>query len=115
MIKETAKEPVLKTKHNLSFEAAFYFDGTVKFRVGTVTGVYDCIGNSYNIIALANNDPGNGHLDDVFEWFEHSCRRDRKKLRVVEIWNNKFKQHLISKRGFSAAADGNVEKILYAQ
>lgn len=92
-------ETEFKSTHELSFEAADYHFGKL-FRVGTVNGLWYSTEDSYVIISLINNDPGNGHLSDVFEWFENSCRRDNKNLLVVEIMNQRFKNHLIFKKGF---------------
>ncbi len=73
-----------KTTNNLNFE-----------------GCWKCEGASYKILAVINNSPGNGHLTDVLEWFERSCRRDKKSLMICEFFLNKgFKKHLIEKRGF---------------
>jgi hypothetical protein len=48
-----------------------------------------------------NDRPGNGHLEDMFEWFEHSCKRDNKALVIAEFFNERFKKHCIEKRGFT--------------
>lgn len=59
------------------------------------------IGKSfYYILSIINDKPGNGHLDDVFEWFENSCKRDGRNLLVLECFNEEFYDHLISKRNF---------------
>ena len=71
------------------------------FRVGTCHGNYTWDKKSYIIITIINEQPGNVHLQDVFDWFENSCKRDGKSLKVAEIWNEGFKKHLIEKRGFS--------------
>jgi hypothetical protein len=71
------------------------------FRIGTCEGQWFAIEHSYCILSVLNNNPGNGHLDDVFEWFEFSCKRDKKALLVLEVMNDRFKQHLITKRGFN--------------
>lgn len=47
-----------------------------------------------------NKEPGNGHLTDVFEWFEYSCKQDKKILLVREFFNDEFYKHCIEKRGF---------------
>jgi len=94
------------TTHNLDFEVAPYPENIdpdydwMRFKIGTCTGLWSASEYSYNILAIDNDKPGNGHLKDVFEWFEASCKRDKKKLIVMAIVNAKFKEHLISKRGF---------------
>lgn len=95
-----------KSKHNLKFEIADWITGDAleagfkAYRVGTVTGLWKATDFSYDILAFDNLVPGNGHLDDVFEWFEQSCKRDGKVLRILETMNYPFYQHLITKRGF---------------
>lgn len=107
---------VLVTQHKLDFETApFWFNRkgeplNIRFRVGTCHGLYCSTERTYDIIAIENSEKGNGHLEDVFQWFENSCKRDRKNLRVVAILNNKFRNHLISKRGFHNQGPDNVIK-----
>lgn len=98
-----------KTKNNLQFEACDspynFFIGVPKhklFRVGTCEGQWGDTYDSYFILSVVNSKPGNGHLNDVFEWFEMSCKRDNKNLLVLECENERFYNHLISKRGFVA-------------
>ncbi|MEK6884973.1 MAG: hypothetical protein AABY22_35405 [Nanoarchaeota archaeon] len=106
------------TTHNLDFEApespySFLFgDETKLFRIGTCTGQWGCNKNGYYILSVINDEPGNGHLNDVFEWFEFSSKRDNKNLLVLECMNNRFYNHLISKRGFNPIDKNNVIKIL---
>lgn len=92
----------MKTKHNLEFEVAQHpiVVEFLLFRVGTAEGLWRDGGDTYDILAIKNSAPGNGHLDDVFEWFENSCKRDGKNLRIMELWNQKFAEHLVKKRGF---------------
>lgn len=92
----------MKTTHNLDFLAApFEHDpNLVRFKVGTCHGLYGVNDKEYELIAIMNDQQGNGHLDDVFEWFENSCKRDKKALKVCEIWNERFFNHLVTKRGF---------------
>jgi hypothetical protein len=104
-------EEGFKSKHNLKFEVSKWMaDDFLRFRVGTCDGLWRSTKNSFDILAILNSEPGNGHLDDVFEWFEQSCRRDGKKLMVLEIWNQSFKQHLINKRGFKRKGPYNLQK-----
>lgn len=91
------------TTHGLDFFVAQSpYDNEQKiFRVGTCKGQWGSVTDAYYILSVINSKPGNGHLDDVFEWFEHSCKRDGKNLLVLECgFNPRFYQHLISKRGF---------------
>jgi hypothetical protein len=103
----------IATKHNLDFEARrWWISHDIKeFRVGTCNGLWFCTKDSYVIMTVCNSQPNNGHLDDVFEWFERSCKRDKKALKVTEIVNKKFYMHLITRRGFTPIDKENVIKI----
>jgi hypothetical protein len=70
------------------------------FQIGTCVGQWRSVDNAYEILLIINKERGNGHLDDVFEWFEYACRRDGKALRIREVMNERFGQHLVDKRGF---------------
>jgi hypothetical protein len=98
------------TTHNLDFESAespynifgdIFGSGHMIFRIGTCHGQWGSTKDSYYILSVINNIPGNGHLTDVFEWFEFSCKRDNKNLLVLKCMNKRFYTHLSSKRGFS--------------
>ena len=71
-----------------------------QYKIGTVTGLWRATDKSYEILAFENSETGNGHLNDVFEWFENSCKRDNKSFRIREMMNENFKTHLVVKRGF---------------
>lgn len=81
-----------------------------RFRVGTCHGLWTVTEDSYDILAINNDKPGNGHLEDVLEWFEQSCKRDKRTLRVLEIMNRKFADHLVNKRGFTWERGDNLIK-----
>lgn len=70
------------------------------FRIGTCEGLWRATKNSYQILAITNNEPGNGHFNDVLEWFQYSCNRDKKHFVILELWNERLSKHLIEKRGF---------------
>lgn len=101
-----------ESTHKLSFEIAPWLTQDFKrFRVGTCDGLWNATDESYDILAVTNEAPGNGHFEDVLEWFEQSCRRDKKSLRFLELWNEGLKKNLIEKRGFKDIGNDNVEKI----
>jgi hypothetical protein len=106
----------IDTKHHLDFEACEWEsmmgidEDFTKFRIGTCEGLWRSTDKTYDILVIDNLQPGNGHLEDVFQWFEYSCKRDKKNLRVLECWNKHFKMHLIRKRGFSTEGKDNVVK-----
>lgn len=106
------------TKHNLDF---FSRPATVQlqleegiiwndFIVGTCGGRWAATDEAYLLLAIVNSVPGNGHLDDVFQWFEHSARRDKKALKILEFFNPRFKQHCIKKRGFRPTGKNDLIK-----
>jgi hypothetical protein len=100
----------IKTKHDLDFLSDNHpFYGLI-FKVGTCHGIWRFNADSYIIIAITNDKPNNGHLDDVFQWFENSCKRDKRSLKVIEIMNRDFYWHLISKRGFEPVDNESVIK-----
>jgi len=102
-----------KSTHDLPFEIAPHFEeGFLNYRVGTCTGVYCWNEKCYMILAIGNDKEGNGHLQDVFDWFENSCKLDKKNLMVLEIMNDRFKKHLLEKRGFIPCGEKNVIKFL---
>lgn len=101
--------------HKLPFEAApWEFNDLLpvspdspilRFRIGTCEGIFFSDKESYTIIAIDNKYPGNGHLQDVFDWFENSCKRDKKSLRFVDIINHRFLKHLKEKQSFKGNSD----------
>lgn len=92
----------IQTKHNLDFFARPWYrdENFAEFKIGTCNGLYTVDETTYSILAIENTCKGNGHFEDVIQWFEHSCRRDRKNLMFLEVWNDKFATHLSTKRGF---------------
>ena len=70
------------------------------FNVGTVVGRWRQVDKYYDLLFVYNSEPGNGHFDDVLEYFEHACKRDKLDLMFSEVWNKKFGKHLRKKRGF---------------
>lgn len=92
---------MFESKHKLDFEVAEWIMGPyMRFRIGTCHGLWKSTDKTYDILAIDNDDKGNGHLNDVFQWFENSCKKDNKDLQILEVWNQNFKKHLILKRGF---------------
>lgn len=101
-----------ESTHKLDFEIARWplSEEYIAFRVGTCHGLWGSSGTTYDILALKNEEPGNGHFDDVLEWFENSCRRDNKDLRVLECWNEPLKFHLLEEHGFEEIDRYNIIK-----
>lgn len=80
------------------------------FKVGTCQGQYRKTPEAYEILSIINDCPGNGHLEDLFQWFEYACRRSRLPLRMLRFTNDRFMQHLIEKHGFRMISDEDLEK-----
>ena len=100
-----------KTAHKLQFKTAPWITSEFeRFRVGTCDGLYRSTEDSFDILAITNEVPHNGHFEDVLQWFEHSCTEHKRVLRILEVWNQKFKAHLIARRGFIDIGKDNVEK-----
>lgn len=55
---------------------------------------------SFEILAIVNDLPGNGHFEDVMDWFQSSCVCAQVPLIIRSVDNKKFLKHLIDKRGF---------------
>lgn len=94
-----------KSTHGLPFLSAKWVnpandEGWLIFKIGTVNGQWRATPDSYEILSVINDEPGNGHFQDVFDWFENSCKRDKKDLKILECWNAKLATHLKTKRGF---------------
>jgi hypothetical protein len=70
-----------------STEETFLNSGFKHFRVGTCYGLWRATDDAYEILAVKNHQKGNGHFKEAMRWFEQSCRRDHKKLRLREVWN----------------------------
>jgi len=102
----------IQTTHKLDFESrpwtpsikAFGINpnNTQEFRVGTITGqwFFSPKTRTLCILSIVNEKPGNGHLDDVFMWFEYSAKTHKCPLVIMEFMNDRFKKHCIEKRGF---------------
>ncbi len=75
-------------------------DGWKLFRVGKCDGQWRATDDAYEILSIINKFKGNGDFDHALDWFEDSCRRDKKALRIREVWDKRLMAHLIEKRGF---------------
>lgn len=105
--------------HQLPFEVAEYPNlfppkpGEAEwraFRIGSCEGLWRSTQWAYEILSIVNKQPGNGHLTDVFEWFENSCKRDGKALKILELLNSQFRRHLIDRRGFKPVGESDLIK-----
>jgi hypothetical protein len=69
------------------------------FRVGTCEGLWRSTFTAYELLAVVNRQPGNGHFREAMLWFEQSCRRDHKRLIIRECWNLRL-AWMLWKHGF---------------
>lgn len=95
----------IDTEHHLDFLAADYpgpfNDHSQKaYKIGTCNGLYKIDGKFMILIAINNDNPGNGHLNDVFQWFEWAAKEAGMPLMIVAFMNERFYNHCINKRGF---------------
>lgn len=104
------------TTHKLDFEACpWHRDPRVTaWRVGTCHGQYEFVKGVLVLISIHNNEPGNGHLEDVFQWFEGTVKKHGNGVLIIaEFMNDKFKKHCIEKRGYKPVeGTNNVIKVL---
>lgn len=71
-----------------------------RFRVGACEGLWRDSGFAYEILAIANDVPGNGHVEATLAHFYKSCKRDKKVLVIREVLNESLRDKLI-KNGFT--------------
>jgi len=90
------------TTPTIPFEVAPWevSDDWQRFRVGTCMGLWRCTADAYEILAVDNLQPGNGHFRETMLWFEQSCKRDSKALHIREVWNKELAAKLL-KHGFT--------------
>ena len=105
-----------QTTHNLDFlqatEGTDIGEGSILygFKVGTCHGLFYQDEEAVCLLAVINDTRGNGHFDDVLEWFDFSAKRQKLHFDVVEVWNERLKSHLLGKRGFVAIGQFRVRK-----
>jgi hypothetical protein len=102
----------IETTHKLDFEACPWpiSPDQTAYRIGTCHGIYYFSDEGINLIVIHNDNPGNGHLEDVFEWFEYACRAQGCDLYIRSFFNKRFKKHCIEERGFQSINDVDVVK-----
>lgn len=110
------QENEFKSTNNLDFKSAEYksrnpHNQDLKtFKIGTCLGVWGVTKDGYQIYKVTNTESGNGHFQDVIEWFEFSCKRDNGSLIFVNIPDGRLKKHLINKKGFKEDGQNNLIK-----
>lgn len=107
-----SEAPYFQSTHNLPFESCLWEINPEwnRFRVGTCVGLWKPTLKAYEILTVCNSEPGNGHFNDVLEWFYNSCERDSKCLIIREFLNKKFKNHLMQYEGFKKLGQSDLVK-----
>ena len=85
--------------------------GFRRFRVGTCEGVWRCTGTTYEILAVVNKHPGNGHFKHVLDWFERSAKRDKREVAFLEVLNERLAAHLEKKQGYKKVGANLLKKL----
>ncbi len=105
------EDKTFKSEHNLGFLTNQHIvKGYHNFKVGTVHGTIGKVGTYFCIDWLENKEKNNGHLIDTFQWLEHLCKMNNYDLLLLSVENERFRQHLITKKGFLAINHDNVVK-----
>jgi hypothetical protein len=95
----------IDTTHHLNFLSSPWNDplgvgGYMAFKIGTCNGLYTIKPQMLMLISVNNEERGNGHLNDVFEWFEYGAKFQSVPLSIVAFLNDRFYHHCLEKRGF---------------
>lgn len=83
-----------------------------KFQVGSCSGLYVMGNREIKLIYVSNDKPGSGHMDDVFDWIQHSAQKENYNVRFVGVKLPAFRKHLIDDRGFMKKGNGELLKII---
>jgi hypothetical protein len=81
------------------------------YRFKTVHGIL-CFSptlQGLTIIAISNDEPGNGEFPVVMEMMEKTAREAGLPMIVGSIWNESLRAHLIDKRGYKPCVEPNCE------
>lgn len=84
-------------------------EGWRHYRVGTCTGAYRDAIQSFEILAIANSKPGNGHVEAMLAYFFKSCEKYSKHVIVKEVINTSLRDKLC-KLGFTCMIDNDYIK-----
>lgn len=95
-----------KSQHNLKvyvnpFTVAGIDAGVLQFKIGTTHGIFKNFSLSVDVFTVINDNPGNGHMEDFFEFFEAHAKKTNRVFRMCEVSDQEFKNALIL-RGFKA-------------
>lgn len=78
------------------------------FRVGTCHGTYRRR-TDWEILAIANDNPGNGCVELALAYFYRECKREKKNLLIHEVMDDKLRDKLI-RYGFTCKINNDYIK-----
>lgn len=84
-------------------------EGWRHFRVGTCTGAYRDAVQAFEILAISNDAPGNGHVEAALAHFFKSCKKHSKHLIIKEVINPGLRDKLC-RLGFTCKIDNDYIK-----
>lgn len=111
------KKNEITTTHKLDFESAPFSSPIAgkqnlkRCKVGTIIAVWGVTPDGYEVHSVNNTEMGNGHFEDFMQWFEHVCKRDNGTLTFTDVPTERFKKHLIEKRGFEVSEDNEKDLV----
>ena len=73
------------------------------FKVGTCHGLWRPTNDAYEILAIKNDEKGNGHFQITMQYFEESAKRDGKCVRMREVFNIRLAKNLL-KHGYNCTS-----------
>jgi len=71
-----------------------------EYNVGTCIGQWRVTDKAVEILSFLNTERGNGHFEDVMQWFEFIAKAAQRPIVIYEVWNEQLRRHLTEKRGF---------------
>lgn len=80
-----------------------------EYRFGTLRGIWRETPGFLDIVALVNDEPGNGQFAKFVAYFQRRARACRKGLRFMEVLNERLAKHL-SARGWERVGRNMVLK-----
>lgn len=80
------------------------------FTVGTCSGTLSKSKNELVVYSIINKNPGNGDLIPTLNWLFDMCIDDERNLIIMDVFNERFKKHLMFKYGFFQLANKHLFK-----
>lgn len=80
-----------------------------QFHCANIDGLWELDESTIIIVAIQNKKPHDGSFQTFMKQVYKKCSKEQKHLFFAEILNDRFKEHLISKHGFTFIEKMNVE------